>query len=63
MDLLFAADSPWVWEAEKSFDRLRAENPDIAVGHKTSMDPENAFRDKDGASVSRQENIANVLCN
>ncbi|EAU33467.1 conserved hypothetical protein [Aspergillus terreus NIH2624] len=27
MDLLFAADSPWVWDAEREFARLKAENP------------------------------------
>lgn len=29
MDLLFAAESPWVWEAEKNFARLREEHPEI----------------------------------
>ena len=27
MDLLFASDSPWVWDAEKTFRQLKAENP------------------------------------
>ncbi|GCB17610.1 sugar transporter STL1 [Aspergillus awamori] len=27
MDLLFASDSPWVWDAEKTFKQLKAENP------------------------------------
>ncbi|PYH97061.1 general substrate transporter [Aspergillus ellipticus CBS 707.79] len=27
MDLLFASESPWVWEAEKTFALLKAENP------------------------------------
>ncbi|KAK9318888.1 hypothetical protein V1517DRAFT_342241, partial [Lipomyces orientalis] len=30
MDLLFAADSPWVWAAEKNFKLLKAQGPDIA---------------------------------
>lgn len=30
MDLLFAAKSPWVWDAEKTFARLKAEHPEIA---------------------------------
>ncbi len=30
MDLLFAADTPWVWDAEKNFKRLKAEHPEIA---------------------------------
>lgn len=25
MDLLFAADSPWTWEAEKTYKRLKEE--------------------------------------
>ena len=29
MNLLFAADSPWNWEAEKNYAILKAENPDL----------------------------------
>ena len=29
MDLLFAAPTPWVWDAEKTFARLKAERPDL----------------------------------
>ena len=29
MDLLFAADTPWVWDAERNFKRLKEENPDL----------------------------------
>ncbi len=29
MDLLFAAKTPWVWDAEKNFARLRAEHPEL----------------------------------
>lgn len=58
MDLLFAADSPWFWEADKSFARLRAENPDIAAGHEATLDPENVYGDKEGVSVSQQKNTA-----
>lgn len=29
MDLLFAADSIWNWDAEKTFARLKEENPDL----------------------------------
>lgn len=29
MNLLFAADSPWNWEAEKNYEILKAENPDL----------------------------------
>lgn len=31
MDLVFAADSPWVWDAEKNFKRLKEENPDLVI--------------------------------
>ena len=30
MDLLFAAETPWVWDAEKNFARLKEEHPEIA---------------------------------
>ena len=30
MDLLFAAKTPWVWDAEKNFKRLKEEHPEIA---------------------------------
>jgi MFS family permease len=43
MDLLFAADSPWNWEAEKNFRILKEQNPDLvqaaARGHSV-VDPE-----------------------
>lgn len=29
MDLLFASPSPFVWDAEKTFERLRAERPEL----------------------------------
>ncbi len=29
MDLLFAAHTPWVWDAEKNFARLKMEHPEI----------------------------------
>ncbi|KAJ5357307.1 hypothetical protein N7541_004465 [Penicillium brevicompactum] len=43
MDLLFAAKTPWVWDAEKTFARLKAENPGMvqALSRKGSVvDPE-----------------------
>lgn len=37
MDLLFAADTPWNWDAEAKFKQLKEENPDIVhaatLGH------------------------------
>lgn len=31
MDLVFAADSPWVWDAESNFRRLKEENPHLIL--------------------------------
>ena len=41
MDLLFAADTPWVWDAEKTFARLKAENP----GHVEAVNRNNSVLD------------------
>ena len=43
MDLLFAADTPWNWDAETKFKQLKEENPDIvhAAAHgRAVIDPE-----------------------
>lgn len=44
MDLVFAADSPWVWDAEANFKRLKEENPDlvsaVASRGNSVVDPE-----------------------
>lgn len=43
MDLLFAADTPWTWDAEKTFERLKQENPDLVQGgerNNSVVDPE-----------------------
>ncbi|KAI0196483.1 general substrate transporter [Astrocystis sublimbata] len=34
IDLLFASSSPWVWDAEKTFARLKAEEPALQVSAK-----------------------------
>jgi sugar porter (SP) family MFS transporter len=34
MDLLFASPSPWAWEAEKTFARLKAERPELVQAAK-----------------------------
>jgi hypothetical protein len=31
MDMLFSADTPWVWDAEREFKRLKQENPDLVT--------------------------------
>ncbi|KAK8015485.1 hypothetical protein PG991_008373 [Apiospora marii] len=43
MDLLFAAPTPWVWDAEATFRRLSAERPELvaaAHNHQKVVDPE-----------------------
>ena len=43
MDLLFAAKTPWVWDAEKKFAQLKEEHPELArAAHSGKMihDPE-----------------------
>ncbi|ELQ42964.1 arabinose-proton symporter [Pyricularia oryzae Y34] len=34
MDLLFAAPTPWVWDAEKTFARLQSERPELVAAAK-----------------------------
>jgi hypothetical protein len=56
MDLLFAADSPWVWDAEENFQRLREESPNIVrAARRADVDPENVYEDKDSPDVSHVE--------
>jgi hypothetical protein len=43
MDLLFAAKTPWTWDAEKTFACLKAENPgmvDFTSRKNSVVDPE-----------------------
>ncbi|KAK8076639.1 mfs monosaccharide protein [Apiospora phragmitis] len=43
MDLLFAAPTPWVWDAEATFRRLSAERPELVAAahrHEKVVDPE-----------------------
>ncbi|KAF2208923.1 hypothetical protein CERZMDRAFT_48238 [Cercospora zeae-maydis SCOH1-5] len=47
MDLVFAADSPWVWDAEANFKRLKEENPDLVTAASRGnsvVDPEAGLR-------------------
>ncbi|CAG7956739.1 unnamed protein product [Penicillium salamii] len=55
MDLLFAAKTPWVWDAEKTFARLKAENPGMvqALSRKGSVvDPETGKHLSIGAAAA-----------
>lgn len=52
MDLLFAADTPWVWDAEETFARLKAEMPQVAhEGGK--LDVEHMLANVDGKHVEQ----------
>lgn len=68
MNLLFAAKTPWVWDAEKRFAELKAEHPEIAhnahAGHDDGkvLDEEMTSAGKSGgsldaASETRQERV------
>jgi len=54
MDLLFAAKTPWVWDAEKNFAKIKSENPELmaAAAHRgfSMADLERNFSD-DSAGV------------
>ncbi len=53
MDLLFASDKPWVWEAEKEFERLKKENMQIL--HTATDAPVVAKFDEKNAKSNRRE--------
>ena len=47
MDLLFAAPTPWNWDAEKTFARLKAENPGYVQSSRNNsraVDPETGMK-------------------
>jgi hypothetical protein len=57
MDLLFAADTPWNWDAERNFKKLCEENPHLvraAQRGQSVVDPET------GAPGSRKASYASV---
>lgn len=58
MDLVFACDSPWTWEAEANFARLQEENPELVQASKTAgrvVDPET------GVVTSRRVSRATIV--
>lgn len=60
MDLLFAADTPWNWDAERNFARLAEENPNLVQAARRGqsiVDPET------GGVRSRQTSYASVYGN
>jgi hypothetical protein len=55
MDLVFASDSIWTWEAEKNFARLKAENPQLVQAAKTGhavVDPEKGVDSRKASLVT-----------
>jgi len=60
MDLLFAADKPWVWDAERTFERLKAENPDLVIAasrHNSVVDPEAGLKMAHVATPEEREEV------
>lgn len=60
MDLLFAAPTPWVWDAEKTFARLKAERPELLeTSHhgQRVVDVENGVR---GGSAEKMDDAGAV---
>jgi hypothetical protein len=58
MDLLFAAPTPWVWDAERHFAQLKAENPDLvmaASGGNPVIDPEAGLKRSEEPVEERRE--------
>ncbi|KID76213.1 Sugar transporter STL1 [Metarhizium brunneum] len=54
MDLVFASDSIWTWEAEKNFARLKAENPQLVQAAKSGhgvVDPEKGAESRKASLV------------
>ena len=57
IDLLFEADSPWVWDAEKHFAKLLEENPNrvLAASRSNSVvDPEAGVKKADHADTASE---------
>jgi MFS family permease len=61
MDLVFACDSIWTWDAEREFARLREENPELVQAARLGegvVDPETGLASRRGskaAAVKREE--------
>ena len=58
IDLLFEADSPWVWDAEKHFAHLLEENPNrvlAASSGNSVVDPEAGMKKADQAETASEE--------
>jgi len=60
MDLLFAAKTPWVWDAEKNFARLKEQHPEIvhAAREGKLRDDVEAVKVEDRSPQSSETEIA-----
>ncbi len=60
MNLLFASDSIWVWEAEKNFAILKEQNPELvqaAQRGNSVIDPETGLAKVNRNSVARNMSL------
>src|SRR3954464_5475668 len=57
MDLVFAADSPWVWDAERNFKKLSEENPQLVQAARRG---ESIVDSETGLPRSRKQSFAAV---
>ena len=66
MDLLFASNSWWNWDAEKNFARLKEENPELVMTAQRGMsvvDPETGEKrrvSRSGSAAARSGSFANA---
>jgi hypothetical protein len=54
MDLLFAADTPWNWDAEKNFKLLKEQNPDLVAAARRGS----SVVDAEGGAVGERRRSA-----
>lgn len=57
MDLLFASDSWFVWDAERTFSRLKAENP----GYMQTVNEKNDLLDVETGNGDKEESKATTV--
>lgn len=55
MDMLFAAETPWVWDAERNFARLKEQNPDMMLGQGGRRASAVSIEEKRSMSVEQVE--------
>lgn len=60
MDLVFASDSIWNWEAERNFAILKEQNPELvqaAQRGNSVIDPETGYTKRQGSLVPRNMSL------